>query len=97
MTVDRWLSLGQILVPFFVALIIFAARSWFEKMMDKRIKPLEDLVSKIHTSLEHRNGGSSVRDQLVYIREDLAGVKVSLAEHINDHNAKTTRTRRATK
>ena len=97
MSIDRWLSVGQILVPVFIALIFFAAKSWFEKMMDKRMEPLETTVQKIHTSLEHRNGGSSVRDQLVFIREDIAGVKTSLAEHIIEHNVKTTRTRKATK
>jgi hypothetical protein len=97
MTIDRWLSIGQILVPIVIGILIFAARSWFEKMIDKRMEPLETTVQKIHTSLEQRNGGSSVRDQLVFIREDIAGVKSSLAEHIIEHNVKTTRTRKAAK
>jgi hypothetical protein len=97
MTIDRWLSIGQILVPITIGILFFAARSWFEKMMDKRIKPIENTIHQIHTSLEKRNGGSSVRDQLVYIREDIAGVKTSIAEHIIEHNVKTTRIRKAAK
>ena len=86
MSVDRWLSVGQILVPAFIALIVFAARSWFEKMIDQRIAPIETTVEKIHTSLEVRNGGSSVRDQLLFIREDVARVSLELGDHISAHN-----------
>lgn len=97
MTIDRWLSIGQILVPITVGILFFAARSWLEKMMDKRIAPIEVTIQKIHTSLEQRNGGSSVRDQLVFIREDIAGVKASLADHIINGADKPTRTRKASK
>lgn len=91
MTLDRWLSLGQILVPIFLAILFYAARKWLENMMDARIKPTEELVRQVHTSLEKRNGGSSVRDQFVFIREDIAEIKSGLASHIIDHNKKTTR------
>ena len=87
MTPDRWILLAQLLVPIMLGLLMFAAKKWFEDIVSKKIQPMDDVVNKIHISLEQRNGGSSVRDQLVFIRQDIKELDGRFDQHIIDHAA----------
>jgi len=86
MTSTTAIGIAQILVPFIFTGILFAAKSWFVAIIDKRIEPMQETVTLIHTSLEHRNGGSSVRDQLVFIREDVGNLTTRIDAHLLEHS-----------
>lgn len=51
-------------------------------------------VSAVKTTLSDRNGGSSVRDQLVFILDEVKAGNQRMDRHLEDHPAPTKRVRK---
>lgn len=85
MTADRWLLAIGIVAPIIFGVIAYAATALLNDKIAKRIDPIEEIIQQIHISLSQRNGGSSVRDQFAFVREDIATLSGQFAQHITEH------------
>lgn len=85
MNITTILAIAQIVTPLIFAALAYLSRMWISTLIEKRISPLEKVIDQIHNSIENRNGGSSVRDQFAFIREDIASLAGHFEQHMNEH------------
>ncbi len=106
MSSDQWLITASIAVPLFIALVLYATRKWVQDIVidqntvvvENEKIPVKDIIMKIHMTLSQNNGGSSVKDSLDGLTEEMATLSGKFDQHIVEHgNTPAPRRLRASK
>lgn len=106
MTQDQWLITASIATPLLIALVLYATRKWVQDIvtdqntvvLENEKVPVKDIIVQIHRTLSQNNGGSSVKDSLDGLKQDMSELSGKFDQHIVEHgNTPAPRKLRATK
>lgn len=75
---DHAILILQLISPVFLAVVVFATKSWVENLIESKTEP-------IITTLTEHNGGSSVKDLLTFTLQAVQDGNARMDMHLENH------------